>query len=165
MLGPGVGLVDLVEAARDRALADDDIPRWHEEAGWDDEQVDACLVALRVIADEACRLALGGQFRWAAKVALPHDLYIPQAFWDAVYLLNQCPAWQGFIDAVELAGRIDTFLGVLESDRRTAPLAGDCRRELDLLGVLADLCEDVGLTRAAAEARNFHSLASAAWRG
>jgi len=84
---------------------------------------------------------------------------VPAALWDDLALLDECPAWVAFRDFVELAERIDTYLAVMETDRRTAALAQDCRGELDLLRVLADLCVDLDLPRAAADARHLHELA------
>jgi hypothetical protein len=160
MLGRGVGLVQLVERAREQALAGDAVARWYREAH--DFQRGAarrCQEAAYAVADEVCKLALGGQFRWGCNVAFPYDLYVPMELWDDLALIDECPAWLAFNDAIVLAERIDSYLGVLEGDRRTAVLAQDCRGELDLLLVLADLCEDAGLPRAAAEARHLHELA------
>ena len=112
----------------------------------------------QAVADEVCQLALGGQFRWARLVAYPYDVYVPMTLLDDLELLDECPAWVAFEEVVDLAERIDSFLAVVQSDRRTAALAQDCRGELDLMGVLADLCEDLEQPRAAAEARHLHGL-------
>ena len=101
-------------------------------------------------------MAFGGQFRWACKVAFLDELYTPEELWDDLSSLDPCPPWVEFHQAVALAERIDSYLAVMEADRRTAALASDCRTELDLLCVLADLCEDVGLPLAASEARHLH---------
>jgi hypothetical protein len=161
MLGRGVGLVELVRRARERALAHDAVARWHrDEHDWHHAAAQRCQEAAEEVADEVCKLVLGGQFRWACNVAFPYDLYVSMATWDDLGLLDECPAWRTFHEAVELAERIDTYLAVMETDGRTAALAQDCRRELDLLCVLADLCEDAELPRAADEARHLHGLAS-----
>src|SRR5262245_37319820 len=160
MLGRGVGLVELIERARDRALAGDAIARWHrEEYDWEPDSGDDAQAAAQAVADEVCSLALGGQFRWACHVAYPYDVYVPMAMWDDLQLLDECPAWVAFHDVVALAERIDSFLAVTYADRRLAALAQDCRGELDLLGVLADLCDDLALPRAAEQARHLHELA------
>jgi hypothetical protein len=164
MLGRGVGLVELIERARDRALSGDAVARWHhEEHDWEPESADDAQAAARAVADEVCLLALGGQFRWAVNVAYPFDVYVPMAMWDDLQLLDECPAWAAFNEQVALAERIDSFLAAMEGDRRTAALAQDCRGELDLLLVLADLCVDLSLPRAAEEARKLHELAWGAW--
>src|SRR5262245_29147144 len=124
MLGRGVGLVELVERARDEALAHGAIARWHrDERGWDPEAARACQQAAQAVADEVCLLALGGQFRWACNVAYSYDVYVPMAMWDQLAQIDECPAWIAFHGAVEFAERIDSFLAVMEADRRTAALA------------------------------------------
>ena len=79
------------------------------------------------MADECCKLAVGDQFRWAGSVAFPYDRYVPMELWDDLSLVGECPAWVAFNDAVVLAERIDSFLAVLETDRRAAALAQDSR--------------------------------------
>jgi hypothetical protein len=164
MLGRGVGLVELVERARDRALGRDAVFCWYcdrPEGNYSEDAAEQCQQAALAVADEVCSLALGGQFRLAARFAACGDVYVyaPAAMAEHLAVLDQCPEWAAFVRAVELAERIDSYLAVMQADRRTAALAQDCRGELDLLGVLADLCEDAGLPRAAAEARQLHELA------
>lgn len=162
MLGRGVGLAELVEAVGDRALAHNAIARWLiEELGWDGEQArEGQSVALFLVI-EISQYIRRGQFHFASK-----DDYLQQDYWPSTRpQLDECPAWRDFTETRSLAERIDSFLGVLESDARLAPLAADCRAQLDLLGVLADLCEDAGLPHAAAEARHLHALAGSMWRG
>lgn len=159
------GLVSLVEAARDRALARRRIEDWHiDTQGWDPALASVCRQAAAAIAGEVCRLCLGGQFKWAVNVAYPYDLFIPEELWEAVSALDGCPAWQEFCDAVALAERLDSFLTVLERDPHTHPLARDCRHDLELLCVLADWCDDHGRPAAAAEARHLHGLAESGVR-
>jgi hypothetical protein len=74
------------------------------------------------------------------------------------------PEWEEFDRVMQLADRIDSFLAGLEC-RHPLALARDCRNELDLLGVLADWCDDAGLPHAAAEARHLHGLACSFYRG
>jgi len=162
MLGRGVGLVGLVERARDRALAGDAVFCWYCERDYPEDVAEQCQRAALAIADEVCSLVLGGQFQLAWRFAVRSDVYLPTRATQHLDVLDQCPAWVAFLDVVELAERIDSYLAVMETDRRTAALAQDCRGELDLLCVLADLCEDVGLPRAAAEARQLHEMASRA---
>jgi hypothetical protein len=161
VLGRGVGLVELLERARGRALARGAIFRYHFDPPHNFHEVDAdaSQAAATAVADEVCSLALGGQFLRACDVAYPYDLFVPMSMWEHLALLDECPAWVEFTRVVELAERTDSFLAALERDRRLAPLARDCRAELNLLGVLADLCEDVGLPRAADDARHLHGLA------
>lgn len=159
MLGRGVGLVELLERARDRALGHDAVAHWHrDELTWEVESAEDAQQAAQAVADEVCLLALGGQFRWACCVASLDDVYVPMPLRDDLQELDWCPAWVAFSQAVDLAERIDSYLAVMQADRRTAALAHDCRGELNLLGVLADLCEDLTLPHAAAEARHLHDL-------
>jgi hypothetical protein len=139
MLGRGVGLVALVERWRFRSSADEPGMRGQAKA------------------DETCWLAQVGLFDEARRFR--------GLGWEAREHLNAQDAWVRFTEAVHVADAIDTFLAVLEADRRLAGLAGDCRGELDLLLVLADLCEDLALPHAAAEARYYHSTAGGRWRG
>lgn len=160
MLGRGVGLVGLIERARERAVGRGAIAAWHQdERSLDGDGAFDAQAAAEIVADEVCRLALGGQFALACDVAYPYDLFVPDDLWGALAWLDECPGWISFRQIVEVAERIDSYLSVMQTDRRTAALAQDCRGELDLLRVLADLCEDVGLPRAAAEARHLHELA------
>jgi hypothetical protein len=166
ILRKGTGLVDLVEAARGRALAGDRIARWHvEERQWDHGRAVRAQNAAAEIAEEACRLCLGGQFRHACDIAYPYDLYVAEKLWSSLQWLDECPHWAEFSEAVQLAERIDSFLAVLEGDRLGRGLAQDCRADLDLLGVLADWCQDNALPQAAAEARHLHELAGSLPRG
>jgi hypothetical protein len=160
MRGGGKSLVDLVETARDRALTGKAIEHWHIEARqWGVRDANRAWSAAGFVADEVCLLCLGGQFGWARNVAFPYDLYVSEELWEDLAALDECPAWVAFSEVVEMAERIDALLAALESDRRTAPLARDCRDNVDLLLVLADWCQDNDRPRAAAEARHLHALA------
>jgi hypothetical protein len=140
MLGRGVGLVEVVERCQVSPEAFRfDMRKTAREA------TDEILRLLRAgLFDEACRLR-----------GFTDD--------DLDYFDEQGEWWE-FMDVVDLADALDNFLAVLEADRRAAALARDCRGELDLLLVLADLCEDAGLPRAAAEARHYHGLVESLWR-
>jgi hypothetical protein len=157
MLGRGVGLVELVERARERLLARDlGILRWHIETyGLSRDQAQFCEETYREIADSVCEDARNGYFfcPW-----FPDDLYYERELYERIEQVVDCPLWLEFQFAAGLASDIDSFLAVLESDQRTSALANDCRRELDLLLVLADLSEDAGLPLAAGEARHLYAL-------
>jgi hypothetical protein len=164
MLG-GFGLADLVEAARDRLLDPGDAKEWMDALFdyWSPADIHGIMLPGRKtpsqIADEVVRRARENQFLWASKTC--------EAYAEAtgVPLGWGLPSWRDFHDAVVLAERIDSFLGTLEGGGPAAPLARDCRADLDLLLVLADWCQDAGQTRAAAEARHLHGLACAVLRG
>jgi hypothetical protein len=161
-----MGLVELVEAARERALGRKRIARWYAESYNPDSAFDLSEGALdgaMSLAEEACRLCLCGQFAWAATLA--SDLWDEESPWLGLSWLFECPYWLAFSEALHLAERIDSFLAVLESDRRTYGLARESRGDLDLLGVLADLCQDSGLSHAAAEGRHLHALACSLSQG
>jgi hypothetical protein len=158
MPGKRTGLVELVEAARDRALARDHIERWHIEVHeWAKDYAESAKEVAREIAAEACLLCQGGQFRRARKLVAARDAYIPDHLWDLLEWVPECPTWAAFAGVVALAERIDSLLAALEPE--AGPLARDCRDDLDLLGVLADWCDDAGKARAAAEARHLRRLA------
>ncbi len=72
-------------------------------------------------------------------------------------LSPDCPEWGAFLYACETAERVDCFLACLERGPG-GPLARDCRRDLELLLVLADWCDENGRALAAAEARHLHGL-------
>jgi hypothetical protein len=101
--------------------------------------------------DKVCLECFGGQYGWAVNTSLPYDRYTPDEWWGVCSRLSDDPDWIPFHQAVRLAADLDTFLFVME--RHAPVLARDCRDDLDLLGVLADWCEDAGLPHAAAEAR------------
>lgn len=149
MIGARLSLLGLVEAARDRALGD---------ADFSDENIATLL------AEEVCRLCLGGQFRWAWKVSSLSDTHVPEEWRPYLGHLFANPQWVAFHEAVTLAERIDSFLATLERGA-LAPLARDCRDDLALLLVLGDCCQDSGLPHAAAEARQLHALVVSDLRG
>src|SRR5262249_33422176 len=124
----------------------------------------------RLPADEVIdAMCLWPQFAWTAsrsphglngRAVTPWDAFLPGEWVAAVSLPHAWPVWERFGEAGRLAADLDTFLFVLE--RHTPALARDCRADLDLLGVLADWCEDAGLPRAAAEAR-YHAERVREW--
>lgn len=140
MVGRGVGLVELVERAREAARLD----RIDSDAASD-------------IANQVARFVQCGQFRVACAMADLEGAYLDHPPFE-LDSLGRWLGWWTFAESVHLAAQIDDFLAVLEGDERTASLANDCRGELDLLLVLADLCEDQALPRSAKEARYQHRL-------
>jgi hypothetical protein len=172
MLGKGVGLVELVGKARKRELARRHIQDWIfdekvvpleivELRTWADE----CCWAAAKIADEVMRLCLEGDYQRALKVCFLTDAYRVPDTGYYLDILAKVPAWKAFHEAVTLAERIDSFLVVMECSGSSAPLARDCRHELDLLCVLADLCQDAGRLQVAEDARHLHALACSLYRG
>jgi hypothetical protein len=138
MLGRGVGLIDLVERPLQFITLETDLARAVSHFVW-------------------C-----GQMRMACSLAFPDITYRSDYERRQTYRrLERYPVWGVFCEAVSLADLIDNFLATLESDQRLAGLARDCRDELDLLLVLADLCEDIGSSLAAREARYLHEQALA----
>jgi hypothetical protein len=107
--------------------------------------------------EEVCRLVRAGLFDYAHRLQWLSNSECAH--------LNRHDAWLEFLGVVLLADEIDSFLAALEGDRRAAGLARACRDEVDLLLVLAELCEDHAMPRAAEEARYFHALADNEWRG
>ncbi|MGL4553874.1 MAG: hypothetical protein ACRC33_22170 [Gemmataceae bacterium] len=139
------GLLALVEAAAEAA-----------RRAFRDATVSAML-------DKVCLECFGGQYQWAESTSRPDGRYTPEEWWDACRLhrLDQHPDWRPFHHAVRLAADLDTFLAVME--RHAPVLARACRDDLDLIGVLADWCEDAGLPHAAAETR-YHAELVREWR-
>jgi hypothetical protein len=146
------GLIEFVEAARDRALALGAIERWHMEVkNWGMLEAHAAELTAAEVADEVWRQCLGGQFRHAVNTSVVSSLDLhPEQIEDL--------AWMAFHEAVCVAERIDSLLAVLEREGVSRQLARDCRGDLDLLPVLADYCTDAGLPRTAAEVRHLHGL-------
>jgi hypothetical protein len=117
---------------------------------------------VRELISKVCLECFGGQYGWAVNTSLPYDLYTPPDWWNACrHLLDDNQEWAIFHHAVRLAADLDTFLFVME--RHAPVLARHCREDLDLLGVLADWCEDAGLPHAAAETR-YHAERVRDWR-
>jgi hypothetical protein len=83
--------------------------------------------------------ALGG---WEKRVETAQDVH---------------EVWMPFMEACELAERIDSFLASL-STNTAAAFAHGCRDDLTTLLVLADWCDEHNLPHAAAEARHLHDL-------
>jgi hypothetical protein len=73
--------------------------------------------------------------------------------------INPYPSWRPFLDACDLAERIDCLLDTLPRWGTGAELARACRRDLATLPVLADWCEEHSRPAAAAELRHLHGLA------
>jgi hypothetical protein len=160
MRGEGLGLAGLVEAAWDPARAREAIVTWHVEAqGMGREDAGNCADAFAELAEEVLQQCRGGQYAWAEATAELANLEADPEWLERVYWRGECPAWVEFSRAVSLAARIDSFLAVLEREGTTRHLARDCRDDLDVLLVLADWCQDNGLSQAAAEARHLHGLA------
>src|SRR5262249_26150828 len=103
------GLLDLVEQAADRA-----------RRSWPDGVV-------RELIDKVCLECFGGLYAFAVNTSYPSDLFTPREWWEEAAYLDDDPDWVPFHEAVCLAERVDTFLEVMERDRATRPLAGDCR--------------------------------------
>lgn len=141
------GLLNLVEAAADRA-----------RRVFIDPEV-------RELIDKVCLECFGGLYGFAVNTSFPYDIFTPPEWWDAAVELDINPDWVPFHDAVCLAERIDSFLVVMEADGPTRPLAHDCRGDLELLGVLADWCQDNDRAASASEARHLLSLVRSHRRG
>ncbi len=166
-LGKRTGLVELVEAARERALKRHRIARWFLESYDPDSDLDlpeeSIERAVERLAEEVCRLCVCGWFESAA--TLSSGQWDEESPWLGLSWLQECPYWAAISEILHLAARIDSFLAVLEADQRTYGLARECRGDLDLLGVLADLCQDSGQPNAASEARHLHALACSLAQG
>ena len=146
MLGRSVGLVEFVEQAHDLTRLD--------VLG---------LAEATEAADAVIRYVLCGAFRRACFfVEYPEELFPDHMVLEIS--LRRWENWWAFAESVHLTGFLDDFLAVMESDSRTATLARECRDELDLLLVLADLCEDNAMPRAAEESRYLHTLLLSACR-
>jgi hypothetical protein len=108
--------------------------------------------------DRVLEFAWRGEFAGARRAA-DGEAYAGDETWvAAVSTVVDCSWWQDIRRACELADRIDQFLASLAGNRLVAALAGDCRRDLSLLPVLADWCEENGRPTVAAEARHLHRL-------
>jgi hypothetical protein len=163
MLGKGVGLVQLIARARERALVGRQIEQWLIDVSQCEPfQADECRGMAGVIAEDVVRLAEQGQFLSAERRATDAGDVVVYA--EETWSLDDTPAWDMFHEIVTLAERIDSFLAVVEQVQRDAPLARDCRHELDLLCVLADWCHDAGRAQVAEEARHLHALACSLYR-
>ena len=66
--------------------------------------------------------------------------------------------WIPFMEACELAERIDSFLASLSTNNTTAAFARGCRDDLTTLLILADWCDEHNLPHAASEARHLRNL-------
>jgi hypothetical protein len=89
-----------------------------------------------------------GNFRGARQKAAD----LGSAYWRGVF-----PPEESFLDACELAERIDCFLALL-STGVAAALARSCREDLNVLAVLADWFAENNRPTAAEEARHLLSL-------
>jgi hypothetical protein len=83
-----------------------------------------------------------------------------EAYWHLLETLEQSlfAVWLPFIEACELAERIDSFLAALSTDNTTAAFARGCRDDLTTLLILADWCDEHNLPHAASEARHLRNL-------
>jgi hypothetical protein len=163
MLGKSAGLLELVKTVRDRTakLATDQFMNqsfFHQTFGVPHMRENTA----GIVADEVVRLVGADQYRMACKFSrLYEELGAGSGEFEEVINVP----WAAFQEAVRLTERIDSFLAVMERGDPGAPLARDCRRELDLLCVLADWCQDAGRVQVAEEARHLHGLACSLYRG
>jgi hypothetical protein len=108
--------------------------------------------AVAWLVEEDRRAARAGLF-WAP----PYE-DVPEEVARALDELGDDPLCQPYVEAWELAERIDAFLATLEGGGQERQLARDCRSNLDMLLVLADWCSENGRPRSAAEAYHLHGL-------
>jgi hypothetical protein len=163
------GLVDLVEPACQRYLAGDQIREWFDGTmsngeyyqDGDSYQEDARKLAREIVA--CCRLGLFGAANKLARLepaSMPQNIF-PQI--EEIDDLRRCPIWEELAGVCELADRLDGFLAILEQVGTAGQLARDVRNDLDLLLILADLCEENNQPVVAAEARHLHWLVRTVW--
>jgi hypothetical protein len=136
MLPADVGLLELVEAAYERARRQD----WPFPA-----------------IEEILWLCRSGLYRDATRA--------PRAQTDDYQVLLAHHPWTAFLEAVRLAAEIDGFLVILEAEPACRPLARECRERLGLLSVIADWCQDNARPHAATEALRLCGLAAALHQG
>jgi hypothetical protein len=158
-----MGLVDLVEAACQRCLLDDQIRDWFDSQGSsepdaEDYQEGARELTRMIVA--RCRLGLFGE---ANKLVRLERTSLPEELFYEIDDLISCPIWEELAGVCELADRLDHFLAILEQVGTAGQLARDARNDLDLLLILADLCEENDQSAVAAEARFLHRLVRTAW--
>jgi hypothetical protein len=110
--------------------------------------------------DLRARAAVAGQFLLLARRHSDENS-LPPRIREALSDVTGEPSWEAFLEACELAERIDAFLATLEQGGPGGQVARECRDDLDLLPVLADWCDDNGLPLSAAEARHLHRLIDA----
>jgi hypothetical protein len=67
-------------------------------------------------------------------------------------------AWASLIEACAFAASVDSFLATLDQRGPAAALARGCRADVAALAVLADCCDEHGMSQAAAEARYLYGL-------
>lgn len=154
-MGP-TSLAGLVGMARERMLNARAVWVWYREAKGDTER-DATasarmLVELGNELVDACR----DGFVAGARAGVSPDRW----HWREVFPphTRECQPWLGFYEVLCLADDIDSFLTAHEGDTAARPLARDCRADLDLLGVLADFCQDNARPRSADDARHLREV-------
>jgi hypothetical protein len=159
-------LCDLVAEACERCVGRERIQRWYREREpvATGEEIGRAIAAEQFAADvreaaaEIRETAGRGDYATACRRAEQRDSEWNVPLWDEDPSVSTCPAWQELRDACILAERIDSFLASLARDPVAGPLADDCRRDLALLPVLGDWCEEHGRPAAASEARHLHGL-------
>jgi hypothetical protein len=118
---------------------------------------------------QVLEVARGGQYlhaSWMANDLYEHLLWVldtyteSQAGWEKRVETAQDfhEVWIPFMEACELAERIDSFLASLSTNNTAAAFARGCRDDLTTLLILADWCDEQNLPHAAAEARHLHNL-------
>ena len=100
------GLYDLVARVQERCLAAGEIFRWLEAVGWEEAQVDDAAEAVPRLADAVLELVWQGEYARASRLANLHPKPEDYELTRGLDGLEQCPAWQQFLDACELAERI-----------------------------------------------------------
>jgi hypothetical protein len=158
MAEEAVGLADLVAEARARLGDGEAVGYWHELEGTSEEGPGVLGPAVEIVAEAICEQADRGNHLKAGRPGHPWDAWIEAPEHALLWELSpDCPDWGEFLYACETAERIDCFLACLERGPG-APLARDCRRDLELLLVLADWYDENGRPLAAAEARHLYGL-------
>jgi hypothetical protein len=165
-----LGLVDLVEAACQRCLAGEQIVDWFGgvaapagELFPPGEFYQEAAERLARHIDARCRLGLFGEAIRLVRLepaSLPADIFSQI---EQIDDMRSCPIWEELVGVCELADRVDNFLAILEQAGTAGQLARAVRNDLDLLLILADLCEETNQPVVAAEARHLHGLVRTAW--
>jgi hypothetical protein len=155
------GLLELVEEAREALVTRSPVAAWYRSMAEPEHLAEQLQAVAEGLSEIVCRLCAAGQYhrRCMDDIEYFHD----DAYWH-LRVVSSCPLWGRFSAVVELAAQIDSFLFALESHCPCPPLARDCRRDLDLLTVLADACQDAGLLLSAQTARSLLSLVQSARR-
>jgi hypothetical protein len=145
--GERIGLYELIALARECWVSRVVVLEEHDGVVREAADADHFRGRVRDVVDDVLQAAALGDF----------GTLQPTSGWRVIRdLSEQCPAWLDFCAVCDLAGRIDSLLGVLQGDG--VVLARTCREDLDGLPVLADWCEDAGRPVAAAEVRHLHAL-------